>query len=520
MENQSYLAQTFLPQYETASFLIKKKAATLMYYCTTLFVLLIVLGILFAVFLPNIFAQAAAVIVTTLCASIVALYLLKRGNYYGAANLITIITTIAVIAGLLVKIGRDAYAGYTTFVYFMIALIVQTTLFCTRKWIAGVSILFFVTNIVFFLLVKSRLDPISLKAAKVGVLDFGFTLVFTYVLSHLIIKITDEAIDFSETESKKNLENYYKIEKLLGSARDTSQRLASSAEELASTAVSFSSNSQTQAASAEEIMATIEEVSAGVDNVALNTRDQFERMNSLMEKMNNLSMIIGTMGSDVAITMDLTRTIATDAAEGEGSLNSMNAGMQRINQSSTEMTGIIAIINKISDQINLLALNATIEAARAGEAGRGFAVVADEISKLAEQTAASLKEIGSLIRMNNAEISSGFGNVKSTVETISRIISGVNTIRDMIAAVSEKMKQQQSLNTKVNEEADRVKLRANEIKNATEEQKNAVAEIVRSIANVNELTQSYASGAEKLSTSARSVEGIAQALNEKVETFS
>ena len=156
-------------------------------------------------------------------------------------------------------------------------------------------------------------------------------------------------------------------------------------------------------------MATIEEVSAGVDNVALNTRDQFERMNSLMEKMNNLSMIIGTMGSDVAITMDLTRTIATDAAEGEGSLNSMNAGMQRINQSSTEMTGIIAIINKISDQINLLALNATIEAARAGEAGRGFAVVADEISKLAEQTAASLKEIGSLIRMNNAEISSGFG---------------------------------------------------------------------------------------------------------------
>ena len=92
--------------------LLIKKAATLMYYCTTLFVLLIVLGILFAVFLPNIFAQAAAVIVTTLCASIVAVSAEAR-NYYGAATLHHHHHYRGDCRAL-VKIGRDAYAGYTT----------------------------------------------------------------------------------------------------------------------------------------------------------------------------------------------------------------------------------------------------------------------------------------------------------------------------------------------------------------------------------------------------------------------
>lgn len=47
--------------------------------------------------------------------------------------------------------------------------------------------------------------------------------------------------------------------------------------------------------------------------------------------------------------------------------------MQKIEQSSGEISNTIGVIDEIVFQTNLLALNAGVEAARAGEAGKGFA---------------------------------------------------------------------------------------------------------------------------------------------------
>ena len=115
-------------------------------------------------------------------------------------------------------------------------------------------------------------------------------------------------------------------------------------------------------------------------------------------------MIILEMGQKTRDTSSLTESISDQARTGSKSLEDMNESITKISASSGEVKNIIGIINDISDKINLLSLNAAIEAARAGEAGRGFAVVADEISKLADQTAQSIKGISDLIRENDSEI--------------------------------------------------------------------------------------------------------------------
>jgi len=225
------------------------------------------------------------------------------------------------------------------------------------------------------------------------------------------------------------------------------------------------------------------------------------------------------MGTTISMASNVTRDITGYATEGEKSLQSMNESMQKINSSSAEMTNIVGIINDISDRINLLSLNAAIEAARAGDAGRGFAVVADEISKLADQTQSSIKEIDSHIKINNNEIIRGASTVGDAVSTISKIIDGVNSINTMIDEISGQMAHQQNLNSQVNAEAEHVINRSDEMKMATEEQKIAVTEIALSISSVNELTQSNSAGAERLFGHAKHVREQAEHLMNEMFGF-
>ncbi|HPV97115.1 MAG TPA: methyl-accepting chemotaxis protein [Spirochaetota bacterium] len=311
-----------------------------------------------------------------------------------------------------------------------------------------------------------------------------------------------------------------KIRAVIVDVKDMANQLAASSEELSASSLSFADSAQNQAAATEEMTASIEEISAGMDSVAAGATDQHSSMTVLMERMRELSNAIQEMGARVRDSMRLSADISEKARTGEESLRQMHESMNKIGSSSREMTGIIQIINDISDRINLLSLNAAIEAARAGDAGRGFAVVADEISKLADQTASSIKEIDSLISVNEREIERGMTSVSETVGVIGTIIEGVSSIAGVMASIQESTERQLGVNEKVNIEADTVRGRSEEITNATGEQKIAITEIVKSISSINELTQAIASGSEEMSGNSEEMAGMAETLKGRVEYFS
>jgi len=97
--------------------------------------------------------------------------------------------------------------------------------------------------------------------------------------------------------------------------------------------------------------------------------------------------------------------------------------VKKLMDESARIEEISSTINDIADQTSLLSLNASIESARAGEHGRGFSVVAEEISKLAERSINSAREISGIVGNSVEQINISSLQMKETSDSLREIVS-------------------------------------------------------------------------------------------------
>jgi methyl-accepting chemotaxis protein len=190
--------------------------------------------------------------------------------------------------------------------------------------------------------------------------------------------------------------------------------IANGSREISENADSFSKRSEQQAASLEQTAAALEQITTTV-------RDSSERAQAA--------------GNLVARTKE--------GAEASGSVvrNAVIA-MDKIQESSNEITSIIGVIDEIAFQTNLLALNAGVEAARAGDAGKGFAVVAQEVRELAQRSAKAAKEIKALISSSSQLVKNGVHLVGQTGQSLQLIVEQVADINSNVVAIAEAAREQ------------------------------------------------------------------------------
>ncbi len=89
---------------------------------------------------------------------------------------------------------------------------------------------------------------------------------------------------------------------------------------------------------------------------------------------------------------------------------------------SDQISGFVALVQKIARQSKLLALNAAMEAARAGEQGEGFTVVANEVRRLAQGSAEAAEHTDALIKDLIAQMG-------AARETSARSLTTVESVR-------------------------------------------------------------------------------------------
>jgi methyl-accepting chemotaxis protein len=518
----------FLAKIKDTDYIVQQKALFLVYFNFIIIVIsicLIIIGEAGFNFQKNgLFLFS----VFSILICLIDLILIRAGWPVLACNLITIMLAIDLLAPTVIKVAQSPEAINAASLriapnYFYYMFLAVAAFFSTGFIFLLLALCAVIFNVEFFILISNLIsnlisDP-GIFIEKQSMPGYLLSALVLSIIFYILIRIYESGLNISAEKITENGEQYSKIFSSLNSIEDTSLQLASSSNELSMTASSFSENAQTQAASAEEITATIEEITAGMESIFNSADYQNKSMESLIAKMIEFSKIITETQKNISDTLSLTSGIMEHVKTGNQSLTAMASSMSTIGASSGEMSSIIKMINDISDQINLLSLNAAIEAARAGNAGRGFAVVADEISKLADKTTDSVNNISSLIKSNEREINNGKSSVKKTTDTIGSILKSVNTIAEMMDKINGQMNRQLDANKIINQETVKVKEKSEEIKSATEEQKIASHEMVRSIASVNEVAQSNASGSEEISANSEEIASTAEKLKEIVTNF-
>ncbi|PKL16850.1 MAG: hypothetical protein CVV49_14085 [Spirochaetae bacterium HGW-Spirochaetae-5] len=298
-----------------------------------------------------------------------------------------------------------------------------------------------------------------------------------------------------------------------------SLKLASSSAEMSSISAAFTDTTRTQAESSNEIISLIEQITDLINSIARLSNEQLEIFVSQKQLIGDLYSGITKVNEQADKAMILSGNVSVKAQNGAVSLSTMNDSMARVKNSSNDMISIIEIINDISDRINLLSLNASIEAARAGDAGRGFAVVAEEISKLAEQTASSTKNIDSLIKVNNEEISLEIRNINTTTTILTEILNGVESMKGEVEEIQITTREQKIIAEKVRNNAGNIYSRAENISSTATTQKNEVDLIGLSIKNIGEQTKAVITGSEEIAANSEDIAKMAEVLREKLSLF-
>jgi len=207
----------------------------------------------------------------------------------------------------------------------------------------------------------------------------------------------------------------------------TTESVRQASSEIGSAADDLSRRTEQQAASLEETAAALDEITSTVK--------------SSSQRAEEASAMVGT---------------AKTGAETSGKVvkNAISA-MEKIEESSKQISQIISVIDDIAFQTNLLALNAGVEAARAGEAGKGFAVVAQEVRELAGRSANAAKEIKTLIETSSTHVGAGVSLVNDTGTSLGEIEGQVGKINDLIQSIVTGAREQSTalveINTAINQ---------------------------------------------------------------------
>ena len=176
------------------------------------------------------------------------------------------------------------------------------------------------------------------------------------------------------------------------------------------------------------------------EQLASGSTEAASSLEQTVSSIAELNSMVAQNSEDAQTAAKISKESRSKAEAGDAQMSQLIQAMGEISESSRRIAEVTDVIEDIAFQTNLLALNAAVEAARAGEQGKGFAVVAEAVRSLAQRSATSAKDIGSMIQESKSKIERGVqiadqGGV--ALRSMLQAVQEVSNLNERIALASK-----------------------------------------------------------------------------------